>query len=100
MMADAKLRLGTDVGKAFGMEPGKLTAYGFAGVTGGSANAYWEFDGPGGYAYNGSNFGAGVEAAMQNNMFVGLEAIRRNVNTYNDEKTSHQALSLRVGFKF
>ena len=95
-LGDAKLRLGTDLGKSFGLETGKLTAYAFAGVTIGDAHAYY-------YAYNfsGTNFGIGIETDISKNMFVGLEAIQRNVNTYdNAGESKNRAVSLRVGFKF
>lgn len=94
---DAKLRLGTDIGKSFGLEAGKLTAYGFVGGTTGMA---MEAEG-GSYGFSGTNFGAGIETELSNKMFVGLEAIQRNVNTYdNAGETTNRALSLRVGFKF
>lgn len=94
---DAKLRLGTDIGKSFGLEAGKLTAYGFVGGTTGMA---MEDEGSS-YGFSGTNFGAGVETEISKNMFVGLEAIQRNVNTYdNAGATTNRALSLRVGFKF
>ncbi|WP_309665923.1 outer membrane beta-barrel protein [Tabrizicola sp.] len=89
-VADAKLRLG--------MNLGQVNVYGFVGGTTGSANAGSE----GGYGFQGTNFGLGAETTFANNMFVGLEAIQRNVNSYNssEDDTKHQAISLRVGFKF
>ena len=95
-LGDAKLRLGTDIGTSFGLEAGKVTAYAFAGVTNGYAHAYYDA-----YNFSGTNFGFGVETDISKNMFVGLEAIQRNVNTYdNVGETKNRALSLRVGFKF
>jgi hypothetical protein len=87
-VADAKLRLGTNVGSA--------NLYGFVGGSVGSANTGYE-----GYAFQGTNFGLGAETTFANNMFVGIEAIQRNVDSYNpDDSTKHRAISLRAGFKF
>jgi Outer membrane protein beta-barrel domain len=87
-VGDAKLRLGTTVGS--------FNLYGFVGGSVGSASTgYYS------YAFQGTNFGLGAEADLQNNMFLGLEAIQRNVDSYNeDDATKHRAISLRAGFKF
>ena len=96
-VGDAKLRLSADVGKLPGQDAGTINVYGFVGASIGSASNYYK----GGYDFSGSNFGVGAEATLSNNMFVGLEIIQRNVSTYDNEySTSHQAASLRVGFKF
>lgn len=93
-VGDAKLRLSGEVGKLAGA--GTVTVYGFVGASVGDASNYYT-----NYNFSGSNFGVGVEATMANNMFVGLEVIQRNVDTYdNYGATSHQMASLRVGFKF
>jgi hypothetical protein len=96
-VGDAKLRLSADVGKLPGQDSGSITVYGFVGGSIGDASNYYTS----GYTFSGSNFGVGVEATLPNNMFVGLEVIQRNVDTYdNYGVTTHQAASLRVGFKF
>jgi opacity protein-like surface antigen len=93
--ADAKLRIGTDVSKLLGMADGKISAYGFAGESFGTMNGYYKD----GYNFSGTNFGAGVEMSVTDNVFVGVEAIQRNLHSYASEGTS-RALALRVGFKF
>jgi outer membrane immunogenic protein len=87
-VADAKLRLGTDIGRA--------TVYGFAGATLGTANTGYES-----YSFQGTNFGLGVETMVGDNMFVGLEVIQRNISSYDtNSDTKHRAVSLRAGFNF
>ena len=57
----------------------------------------------GDYGFHGMNFGLGAETNIGDNMFVGIEAIQRNVSSYNSDNgdaTKHQAISLRAGFKF
>lgn len=95
-VGDAKLRLSADVGKLPGQDAGNIAVYGFVGASIGDASNYYTT----GYTFSGSNFGVGVEATLPNNMFVGLEVIQRNVNSYDGYATTHQAASLRVGFKF
>jgi hypothetical protein len=88
-VADAKLRLGTTVGS-------NIHLYGFVGGSIGEAHTGYY-----GYGFQGTNFGLGAETTFSNNMFVGLEAIQRNVDSYNeDDDSKHQAISLRAGFKF
>lgn len=92
-MWDLKLRAGTNVGPAM--------LYGFAGVTRGDGRSYDES----GYDFSGTNFGLGAEFGFAQSGFVGVEVISRSLNGYGGDeeqgtKTSHNAASLRVGFKF
>jgi hypothetical protein len=87
-VADAKLRLGTTVSN--------FNLYGFVGATVGTANTGYE-----NYSFHGYNFGLGAETSFANNMFAGVEFIQREVDSYNfNDDTDHNAISLRVGFKF
>lgn len=88
-VGDAKLRLGATLGQ--------VHLYGFAGGTTGQAHTGYY-----GYGFHGMNFGLGAETNVGDNMFVGIEAIQRNVSSYSegDTDTKHQAISLRAGFKF
>lgn len=86
-MLDAKLRIGGDISTS-------VRAYGFVGFSSGSANNYYTD-----YAVSGTNFGFGAEMDMQNGMFVGIEAIQRNISNYGDP-SNNRAVTLRAGFKF
>lgn len=90
---DAKAR----VGKAFG----SVAVYGFGGVsTGRTEGVYYGND----YSFFGLNIGAGAQVDVTDNMFAGVEYIRRfTEGTFDDEdgyRSSHGTLSLRVGYKF
>jgi len=92
--ADAKLRIGTEIGK--------YTVYGFGGMSIGNANNYWAQNG---YSFSGTNFGVGAEMDINDSMTIGVEAIQRNISGYGSDvndasNQSSQAVSVRLGFNF
>ncbi len=94
-LIDAKLSLGTPVGKAL--------IYGFAGMSSGTLDAYGSDE----YMYNasGMNYGVGVDYMISEKFTVGAEYISRNMTGYvsggNPESQKNAStISLRASFKF
>lgn len=91
-LIDTKLRVGTTLAN-------NISVYGFAGMSFANTNHYYREYSTGGY-----NFGFGADYDLNNGMFVGVEAIQRDLDGYGDDiddgRAVSQAISLRAGFKF
>lgn len=95
-LVDAKLSIGTPVGKALVYGFGGLSS---AGLTGGDD----DYSGPSGAS--GMNFGVGVDYMVSDQFSIGAEYISRNMVGYTsggnpDGPTNLDTVSLRASFKF